>query len=195
MKSAAKWWNMELRSLDIADVKLLVPKQFSDARGLFTETYNQQRLAQAGIEVDFVQDNQSMSVQAGTVRGLHFQAPPHAQAKLVRVVVGSIIDVAIDIRGGSPTFGHHIAAKLTAENGAQLWIPEGFAHGYCTLEPGTVVLYKTNALYAPESDRGILWNDPDLAISWPVTANEAILSEKDLAQPPLSAIKQVFSFS
>jgi dTDP-4-dehydrorhamnose 3,5-epimerase len=177
---------MELRSLDIADVKLVVPTLLRDARGSFTETYNRRRFSEAGIDVEFVQDNQSLSYRAGTVRGLHFQTPPEAQAKLVRVGAGAIFDVAVDIRPHSPTYGQHVAVTLSAEDGAQLWIPQGFAHGYCTLEADTVVLYKTTAFYAPEHDCGIRWNDPALGIAWPVPEAEAILSDKDRVQPMLA---------
>jgi dTDP-4-dehydrorhamnose 3,5-epimerase len=177
---------MELRSLDIADVKLVVPTLLRDARGSFTEVYNRRRLSEAGIHADFVQDNQSLSHRAGTVRGLHFQTPPAAQGKLVRVVSGAIFDVALDIRPHSPTYGQHVSATLSAQNCAQLWIPQGFAHGYCTVEADTVVLYKTTAFYAPEHDQGIRWNDPALGIAWPVAEAEAILSDKDRVQPMLA---------
>ena len=148
-----------------------------------SETYNRQRLAEAGIEADFVQDNHSISSARGVVRGLHYQVSPHAQGKLVRVGRGAIFDVAVDIRRGSPTYGHHVAAVLSAENWTQVWIPVGFAHGFCTLEPDTEVLYKTTAHYVPECSRGIRWDDPALGIAWPVDSQQAILSRADRGYP------------
>ena len=159
---------MLVQPLEIPDVKLITPQRFYDERGFFSETYNRQRLAEFGIEADFVQDNHSFSSAKGVVRGLHFQVSPHAQGKLVRVTRGAIFDVALDIRRGSPTYGRHVSTVLSAENWAQLWIPVGFAHGFCTLEPNTEVLYKTTAYYAPECSRGIKWDDPALGIAWPV---------------------------
>jgi dTDP-4-dehydrorhamnose 3,5-epimerase len=176
---------MEIRPLEIADVKLVKPTRFVDARGFFSEVYRTSAFADAGLAVAFVQDNHSRSNAAGTVRGLHFQLPPHAQDKLVRVARGRILDVAVDVRRKSPTFGRHVAVELSAENWLQLFIPVGFAHGYCTLEPDTEVLYKASAAYAPQADAGILWNDADLAIAWPVAVRDALLSEKDTRLPRL----------
>ncbi len=178
--------NLDVRPLDIPDVKLIVPKRFSDARGFFSEVYNHKALAQAGIDVDFAQDNHSLSRSKGVIRGLHFQVAPHAQGKLVRVVRGAIFDVAVDIRHGSATFGKHVSALLSAENWAQLWVPVGFAHGFCTLEPDTEVLYKVTDYYAPECDRGIKWDDPDVGIEWPVAGANVTVSEKDAQNPPLA---------
>lgn len=166
----------------LAGLKLITPKKFGDNRGFFSETYNAEMLAELGIRERFVQDNHSLSVEKGTVRGLHFQSPPHAQAKLVRVSRGSILDVAVDLRRGSPTYGQHVAVELSAENWHQLFIPVGFAHGFCTLAPNTELQYKVSDYYAPECDGGILWNDPALAIAWPDFAG-AQLSPKDLTLP------------
>ncbi|MBX9682181.1 MAG: dTDP-4-dehydrorhamnose 3,5-epimerase [Hyphomicrobium sp.] len=175
-----------IKSLEISDVKLISPKIYRDDRGFFSEVYNQKFLADGGINVGFVQDNHSLSRRAGVVRGLHFQSAPHAQGKLVRVVRGSIFDVAVDIRHGSATFGQHVSAVLSADNWQQLWVPPGFAHGFCTLEPDTEVIYKVTAVYAPQCDHGILWNDPALAIDWPVPNGGAQLSDKDTKHPTLA---------
>ena len=156
--------------LSIPDVRLFTPRRFGDHRGWFTETWSRRTL-----DIAFCQDNMSLSAEVGTIRGLHFQQPPHAQAKLVMVLKGAILDVAVDIRRASPTFGRHVAVELSAAAGNQLLIPRGFAHGFCTLEPGTQVLYKVDDFYAPESDAGIFWADPDLAINWPVRVDQAHL--------------------
>lgn len=177
----------------IPAVKLIRPRRHADARGVFAETYSARVLRSAGITTTFVQDNHSISLQKGTVRGLHFQIPPHTQAKLVRVVRGAILDVAVDLRHGSPTFGRHVAAVLTAEEWSTLFVPEGFAHGFCTLEPEAEVVYKASAHYAPAHDRGVRWNDPALGIDWPVAEAAAILSEKDRGLPPLAALPPWFS--
>jgi dTDP-4-dehydrorhamnose 3,5-epimerase len=181
---------MEVQTLAIPAVKLIVPAVFEDARGSFSETYNARLLADAGIACAFVQDNQSVSLEKGVLRGLHFQSPPHAQAKLVRVVAGSIFDVAVDLRTGSPTYGRHVSAVLSAGNRTQIWVPEGFAHGFCTLEPDTVVLYKVTAHHAPDHDRGVRWDDPTLGITWPVA--NPILSEKDKRHPGLHELPVYF---
>lgn len=176
-------------TLAIPDVKLIVPRRFGDARGWFAETWSRRVL-----DVDFCQDNVSLSAPRGTVRGLHFQRPPHAQVKLVSVLKGAILDVAVDIRTGSPTFGRHVAVKLTAEEGNQLFVPKGFAHGFCTLEPDTMVMYKVDAFYAPESDAGIHWADPALGIDWPVAPGKAELSPKDQKLPRLADILSPFTY-
>jgi dTDP-4-dehydrorhamnose 3,5-epimerase len=165
---------------------MLQPQAFADPRGSFSETYNRRVLAGIGIPDEFVQDNQSYSVLAGTIRGLHLQLDPHAQGKLVRVLRGRIVDVAVDLRPGSRTLHQHVAVELSASAGNQVWIPRGFAHGFCTLEPNTGVLYKVTSYYEPAADRSIRWNDPDLGIPWPVTAADAILSSKDQAAPSLA---------
>ncbi len=183
---------MLVESLAIPDVKRIVPRIFRDDRGFFSETYSQRALAEAGLDVTFVQDNQSLSRAKGVVRGLHFQTLPHAQGKLVRVTRGAIYDVAVDLRQGSPTFGQHVGAELSAENWAQLWVPAGFAHGFCTLEPDTEVIYKVTDYYAPECDSGIAWDDPALAINWPIAPGEAVLSEKDKKLPKLAGIAPPF---
>jgi len=171
---------MDVRHLGLPGLLLLRPRRFADGRGHFVETYNEQTLAGVGITARFVQDNQSYSRNSGTIRGLHFQVPPAAQAKLVRVVRGSVYDVALDVRAGSPAYGRWEGTRLTADEGEQLFVPRGFAHGFCTLEPDTVVAYKVDAFYAAASDSGLIWNDPMLAIDWPVRSDQAVLSDKDL---------------
>lgn len=184
-----------VEALAICDVKLIVPPLIADGRGWFCEAYSAEALASVGIDLPFVQDNVSYSRRRGTVRGLHFQSPPDAQAKLVRVIRGRIYDVAVDLRRGSPHFGEHIVVELSDRNRAQLFIPEGFAHGFCTLESDTEVAYKVSRPYAPRADSGLFWRDPELAIQWPVEYSEAILSEKDAALPPLSSTAGYFDFN
>jgi dTDP-4-dehydrorhamnose 3,5-epimerase len=170
---------MEIKATDLPGLFLLKPRRFTDSRGYFVETYNQRALAAASVSMQFVQDNLSFSAKASTIRGLHFQLPPAAQTKLVRAARGRVFDVAVDLRQGSPTFGRWFGATLTAEGGEQLLIPRGFAHAFCTLEDNCEVAYKTDDFYAPKSDSGLIWNDPDLRIDWPIAANSAILSDKD----------------
>lgn len=179
---------MEVVDTDLPEVKILVPQRFRDGRGFFCETWNERRMAEAGIACRFVQDNQSVSTHAGTIRGLHLQRPPHAQDKLVRVGRGRIFDVAVDARRGSPTFGRWVGVELSAENGRQLFIPAGFAHGFCTLVPDTEVLYKASDFYSARHEAGVIWSDPDLAIPWPVDPGAAILSENDRKHPPLAKL-------
>jgi len=181
---------MEVVSLAIPDVKLITPRRFADPRGFFAETFSRRRFAEAGLTAEYVQDNQSLSRPAGTVRGLHFQRPPHAQAKLVRVLRGAILDVAVDIRPGSPTYGRHVTAELSAERGTMIFVPEGFAHGFCTLSADTEVFYKVSRDYAPQHEGGILWNDPALGIGWPVGPADAVLSDRDRKWPTLSEFTQ-----
>jgi len=176
----------------IADVKVLEPTRHGDRRGYFAEVYNHKLLAGAGIDVAFVQDNQSLSAQRGVVRGLHYQLPPFSQAKLVRVLRGRILDVAVDIRKSSPTFGEHVTVELSAENFRQVFVPAGFAHGFVTLEDDTELFYKVSNYYAPDHERGVQWNDPDLAIDWPGDHATAILSDKDAKLPPLSQQTDLF---
>lgn len=171
---------MDVSKLGLPGLLLLKPRRFADGRGYFVETYNERTVAGAGITASFVQDNQSYSASRGTIRGLHFQLPPAAQAKLVRAAQGSLYDVAVDLRAGSPTYGRWTGATLTADGGEQLFLPRGFAHGFCTLEPDTVVAYKVDDFYAPASDSGLIWNDPTLAIDWPVGPDEVVLSDRDL---------------
>jgi dTDP-4-dehydrorhamnose 3,5-epimerase len=168
--------------LAIPDVLLITPKRHGDARGWFSETWSRKALAEAGLTADFLQDNQAFSARKGTLRGLHFQKAPHPQAKLVRVLKGAIYDVAVDVREGSPTYGRWVAAELTAERGEQLFVPRGFAHGYCTLTGDCELLYKVDGLYAPQTEGGVIWNDPDLAIPWPLEG-EPVLSDKDKLLP------------
>jgi dTDP-4-dehydrorhamnose 3,5-epimerase len=177
----------------IPAVKIIVPKSFDDPRGNFCETYNRARFFEHGIALDFVQDNQSWSTEKGTIRGLHFQSSPMAQDKLVRVLRGRIFDVAIDLRRSSPTYGRWVAEELSAENGRQVLIPIGFAHGFCTLEPDTRVLYKVTNYYSPEADFGIAWNDPDLAIEWPIDRGNVVLSDKDAKLPPFKSLPSYFA--
>jgi len=174
---------MQIEPTAIPDVKILTPKKHGDARGFFSETYNRRTMAELGVDVEFVQDNHSLSAEQHVLRGLHFQIPPHAQAKLVRVVRGSILDVAVDIRRKSPTYGQHIAVVISADNWKQIYVPTGFAHGFVTLEPNTEVVYKVTDYYAPECDRGILWNDPALGIDWGAADKNPVLSDKDKKHP------------
>lgn len=177
-----------VEALRLQDVKLIRPPKFGDERGFFSELYSQRSLAEHGIGDSFVQDNCSLSAEPGTIRGMHFQLPPEAQAKLVRVERGAIFDAFVDLRRHSPTFGQAGWTELRAEDWTQLYVPAGFAHGLCTLEPGTIVHYKVSAFYAPTLDRGILWNDPALGIPWPEAAEQAIVSDKDRVQSKLADI-------
>jgi dTDP-4-dehydrorhamnose 3,5-epimerase len=170
---------MDIRTLSLSGVMLVRAQRFSDQRGYFAETYSRRDFVNAGIDNEFVQDNHSASVVVGTVRGLHFQIPPYNQAKLVRVLRGRIMDVVVDLRRSSPSYGQHLAIELSDENGQQLFVPSGFAHGFCTLVADTEVLYKVDAAYSPVHDRGLYWADPVLGIDWPVAQPSAILSEKD----------------
>lgn len=177
-------------------ILLIKPRRFGDARGWFTEVYNAATFAGYGVTEPFVQDNHSLSVPAGTVRGLHFQTPPHGQAKLVRCIRGRIFDVAVDVRRGSPTYGRWVGAELSAENGHQLFIPVGFAHGFATLEPSTEVTYKVSSGYAPAHDGGVRWNDPDIAVEWPLPGGvEPVLSGKDEALPLLADFDSPFDYA
>ena len=178
---------MQIEPLAIPKVLLLTPQRFADSRGFFSETFSARRLAAAGIAAPFVQDNHSHSAHRGTVRGLHCQIAPSVQGKLVRCVRGAIWDVAVDLRHGSPSYGRHVAAELSAENWRQLWVPGGFLHGFCTLVPDTEVIYKVTAEYDRAAERGVVWNDPDLALPWPVRDADAVLSDKDRQLPRLAA--------
>jgi len=178
----------------IPDVKLLVPKRFEDERGFFAETYNMRAMSEINLPALFVQDNRSFSRRRGTVRGLHFQMPPRAQHKLLWVIRGAIFDVAVDLRKGSPWFGEHVSTVLSAKEGRQIFVPAGFAHGFCTLVPNTEVYYKVSETYAPECEVGIFWNDPDLGIDWPATEDRAIVSPRDLALPRLNDIVDILPF-
>lgn len=184
---------MHIERLEIPDVLVLTPKRHGDARGFFSETYNRRALEEAGIVLDFVQDNHAFSAEKGTVRGLHFQSGPHAQAKLIRVSRGAILDVAVDLRRDSPTYGRHVAVELSADAWNQILIPVGFAHGLCTLTDDAEVQYKVTTHYAPAHDHGVLWNDPALGIAWPVPAEQAILSDKDRRHPVLADLPAYFT--
>jgi dTDP-4-dehydrorhamnose 3,5-epimerase len=176
----------------LAGVRIVTPRKLGDDRGFFSETYNQSRWEQNGLQYRFVQDNHSLSRDVGTIRGLHFQIPPFAQDKLVRVVRGRILDVAVDLRRSSPSFGRHIAVEVSAENWRQLLVPIGFAHGFCTLEPDTEVVYKVTNFYSAAQDRGLAFDDPDLEIAWPIAPERAFLSEKDRHWPRLRDLPELF---
>ena len=177
---------MEIVRRHFGGVLELQPRRFADSRGWFSETYSRRVLAEHGVAAEFVQDNQSVSASRGTIRGLHLQVEPHAQGKLVRVLRGRIFDVAVDLRVDSPTYRRYVGVGLSASEGNQLWIPSGFAHGFCTLEPDTEVLYKVTDYYTPSAERSILWNDPELNISWPLETAVASLSDKDRSAPSLA---------
>jgi len=183
---------IEIRPTAIPAVKLIAPSRIEDARGFFSEIYRHDAFAAAGLPTHYVQENHSLSVDGGTVRGLHFQTHPFAQDKLVRVVRGRIFDVAVDLRASSATFGKFVIAELSAENWQQLFVPIGFAHGFCTLEPNTEVVYKVTNYYSRRHDLGVAWNDPDIGIKWPITEAEVILSDKDRKQPGLAELGSVF---
>lgn len=174
--------------------RIIVPKRHVDHRGWFSESYREDRLCDLSITCRFVQDNQSASKRAGTLRGLHFQLPPAAQAKLVTVVKGRVLDVAVDLRRGSPTFGRYVSAELSAESGHQLYVPIGFAHGFLTLEDDVMVMYKVSHCYVPALDSGICWNDPDIAFPWPLPDSEIITSEKDRRLPMLKEFVNPFDY-
>lgn len=179
---------------NLPDVMLLVPKRHMDARGFFSESWSAAHMAAAGLHFDFVQDNHSFSHAKGTVRGLHFQGPPHAQDKLVRCGRGALFDVAVDIRRGSPTYGQWTGAELSFDNGHQLLVPAGFAHGFMTLTPDCEIIYKCSDSYAPQTEGAVLWNDPEIGIEWPL-ADVAVLSDKDRDAPPLGALVTPFSYA
>jgi len=185
---------MKIEPLNIPEVLLISPPKFADSRGFFSETWSSAKLAPLGFNESFVQDNHSLSTQVGTIRGLHCQIAPSIQGKLVRVVKGAIWDVAVDIRQGSPTYGKFAAAVLSAENWQQLWIPGGFLHGFCTIEPDTEVIYKVTGDYNKAAERAVIWNDPDLALPWPVAPGQALLSDKDKILPRLAECETWYSY-
>lgn len=185
---------MQFKKTKLPGVFLIFPQRVGDARGYFMETFRLNVFKREVGPFDFVQENKSFSAEVGTVRGLHYQLSPKAQGKLVSCAAGALLDVAVDIRQGSPTYGQTVTAELTAENNCQLWIPPGFAHGFCTLSADTMISYKVTDYYSSEHDRGILWSDPALAIDWPVAAYKAVLSEKDKTQPRLSEIQTNFVY-
>lgn len=170
------------------------PQRFGDHRGYFSEIFRQDWFVENIENVDFVQENQSSSAAVGTVRGLHFQTSPAAQGKLLRCLSGALLDVAVDIRHGSPTFGQWVAVELTAELGNQLWVPAGFAHGFCTLQPDTILCYKVTSYYSPENDKGLAWDDPAVGVDWPALADPELLSAKDRVQPLLADLPAYFSY-
>jgi dTDP-4-dehydrorhamnose 3,5-epimerase len=186
---------MQIEKLDISGLVLLAPERHGDERGFFSETFRADILAASGIGLTFVQDNHTYSAQKGVLRGLHFQVPPRAQGKLIRCSRGSILDVVVDIRKGSPSFGRHIAVELSAVNWRQLWVPPGFAHGYVTLEADCEVIYKVTEYHAPDCDRGIAWDDPDLRIDWRYLGAEVVVSDRDRKLPRLADTAPAFQFN
>ncbi len=185
---------MHIEKTALPGVLVLTPARFGDDRGFFSESWNRKRLQEAGIDIEFVQDNHSLSETVGTVRGLHFQSPPHAQAKLVRCGRGALFDVAVDIRQGSPTYGQWVGEELSFENGKQLLVPEGFLHGFVTREPGTEIIYKCSDYYAPDCDGAVRFDDPDIGIEWGFDHGAAVLSEKDKAAPFLKDFQTPFVY-
>ena len=185
---------MKIESSQIDDVKIIWPDKFGDHRGFFSETFNSDKFKRNGLDLSFCQDNHSLSEKAGTLRGLHFQINPYAQDKLLRVTRGAIYDVAVDIRVGSPTFGKWVGYEISAKLWNQILIPVGFAHGFCTLEDNTEVMYKVTAPYSPENEKGLAWNDGELAIDWPIENNAPILSEKDTSYPELRNLPTFFKY-
>lgn len=185
---------MNISKLAIDGLLLIEPTKIGDARGFFSETFRADRFEAEAGPLAFVQDNQSLSAARGTIRGLHYQKAPRAQGKLIRVVSGAILDVAVDIRAGSPTFGRHVAVELSAANWRQLWVPPGFLHGFCTLADDTEVIYKVTDYYSREHDAGVRWNDPDIGVEWPVSEADATLSDKDRTAPLLREIEPQFPY-
>lgn len=183
---------MQIEQTPLDGVLLITPRRFGDHRGFFSESYSRKAMAEAGVTMEFVQDNHSLSAQVGTIRGLHFQAPPHAQDKLVRCGKGSLFDVAADIRKGSPTYGQWVGYELSFENGRQLLVPAGFAHGFVTLQPDTEIIYKCSDYYAPETEGALIWNDPDIGIDWPL-AGDPVLSGKDAEAPNIAGFDSPFT--
>ncbi len=185
---------MDVKETAIPEVKVIVPTRYGDQRGFFSEVYNRSAFAEAGIDIEFVQDNHSYSATRGTMRGLHFQLPPATQTKLIRVLRGAIVDVAVDCRVGSSTYGRYVIIELGAGDGRQLLCPKGFAHGFLTLEDDTEVLYKVDAHYAPELDSGLRWDDPTVGIEWPLAGDAIMMSERDRNLPLLADLPEVFSY-
>ena len=180
--------------LEIDGVVKITPQRFADSRGYFVETYNKRVIADAGVTLDFIQDNEALSADVGTLRGLHFQVAPEPQTKLVRVITGAIFDAVVDLRDGSPTYGKWCGTTLTAAGGEQLFVPAGFAHSYCTLEPNTLVAYKVDGFYNKGAERGIRWDDPDIGVEWPIARDRIKVSEKDAALPFLRDAAAPFRF-
>jgi dTDP-4-dehydrorhamnose 3,5-epimerase len=185
---------LDVTPTSLPDVLLIIPARHGDDRGFFSESWNRARMVEAGITLDFVQDNHSLSAQKGTIRGLHFQSDPHAQDKLVRCGRGSLFDVAVDIRAGSPTYGRWVGETLSFENGRQLLVPRGFLHGFVTLEPDTEIIYKYTDYYAPECDGAVRWDDPNIGIDWPLDGAQPVLNGKDANAPLLADFKTPFTY-
>lgn len=186
---------MLVQSFEISDIKLFTPRHIGDERGYFAETFRTDLFAEHCGNFAFVQDNESLSLRQGTIRGLHFQSDPYPQGKLVRCTAGALFDVAVDIRHGSPTYGKWVGVTLTPQNGKQLWVPPGFAHGFCSMEPRTVICYKVTGYYSAECDKGLRWDDPAIRIDWPAVADPETLSPKDCQQPLLADLPIYFSWS
>jgi dTDP-4-dehydrorhamnose 3,5-epimerase len=184
---------MEFRDFEIDGPVEIIPRKIGDDRGYFSETFRLNAFRERVPNAEFVQDNQSLSVRSGTIRGLHFQTNPAAQGKLVRCLAGRLFDVAVDLRSDSPTYGRWISTILTPDDNNQLWVPVGFAHGFCTLEPNSVISYRVTNYYSPENDKGVAWNDGDIAVEWPSGADAATLSAKDREQPSLTELPAYFS--
>jgi dTDP-4-dehydrorhamnose 3,5-epimerase len=184
---------MEICDFEIDGVFEIIPRKIEDERGYFSEIFKQNVFAERVPGIEFVQDNQSLSVKPGTIRGIHFQTHPAAQGKLVRCLAGRLLDVAVDLRHGSPTFGRWISAELFPARNNQLWVPVGFGHAFCSLEPNTVISYRVTSYYSPENDKGVAWDDPDIAVVWPEIADPATLSGKDSQQPRLADLPAYFS--
>jgi dTDP-4-dehydrorhamnose 3,5-epimerase len=185
---------MKVKQLGLEGLLVFSPAKHGDHRGFFSETFRSDALREQGVAFDFVQDNHAYSSARGVLRGLHYQIPPHPQGKLVRCIKGSILDVGLDIRMGSPTFGRHVEIELSASNWKQLWLPPGFAHGYITLEPDCEVIYKVTDYYAKDCERGIAWDDPNLSIDWRLSPDSIVLSDKDRENPTLTDVISPFHF-
>lgn len=184
---------MNFRTFKIEGLLEITPRKIEDERGYFSEVFRLSSFAERAGPTTFVQDNQSLSVRKGTIRGIHFQSHPQAQGKLVRCLAGRLVDVAVDLRHDSPTYGHHVAVTLSPEENNFLWIPVGFGHAFCTLEPDSVISYRVTNYYSPEHDRGLAWNDPDISVEWPPIADPSTLSRKDRALPSLKELPTYFS--
>ena len=184
---------MDFRTFSLDGPIEIVPRKIEDDRGYFSEIFRSDKFAEHAGAIEFVQDNQSLSVRKGTIRGIHFQANPAAQGKLVRCLAGRVFDVAVDLRHDSPDYGRWISTELTPEANNQLWVPAGFGHAFCTLEPNSIIGYRVTNYYSGEHDKGVAWDDPDIAVDWPAEADAATLSPKDRAQPKLGDLPQFFS--
>jgi dTDP-4-dehydrorhamnose 3,5-epimerase len=184
---------MEFRTFKLDGPIEIIPRKIGDERGYFSEVFRADKFAKHAGGVQFVQDNQSLSVRTGTIRGIHFQSKPAAQGKLVRCLAGRVFDVAVDLRHGSPDYGRWISAELSPETNNQLWVPPGFGHAFCTLEPDSIIGYRVTDYYSAENDKGVAWDDPDIAVDWPAVADAGTLSAKDRAQPGLAQLPQFFS--